>query len=419
MRMPGRVVAPEAARPALPHQRLQGVTQGPDMMEVDALDLVDLRGVDVEVGDRPCLRREPGRHARHAIVKARTQRDQKITVLDRVVCERRTVHPEHAHRQRGGRVDRAYAHQRGHDRHLEGTGELGNGSGGIAIDGAAAGVDQRPLGGGQEVEEPGGGGRRQGIAVDGRQALAVARDRQLALAEVGPDPVLDVFRHVDNDRTRPPGTGDLEGGTHRRLETPRIRDQENMLGHRSHQRRNRSLLESVGADGRGRDLAADDDHRHRIGEAVANRSDRIGRARAGRHDADTDLAAGPGVARRHEARALLVGRDDQRHLPGRVVAVVDENGVVRWQDGAAAVAENDLDALVGEHLDDDFGAGQRPAGGRSGLDPGSFRVVHDRIPGKASWPGHTRSRPAPESSNPSPSPSMQRSKNGAMLVLRP
>ena len=48
------------------------------------------------------------------------------------------------------------------------------------------------------------------------------------------------------------------------------------------------------------------------------------------------------------------------------VLVVDEDRVVGRQDRAAAVAEDGLDALVGEHLDDDLGAGHLLAGERMG-----------------------------------------------------
>ena len=42
--------------------------------------------------------------------------------------------------------------------------------------------------------------------------------------------------------------------------------------------------------------------------------------------------------------------------------VMYKNRVVRGQDGAAAVAENRVDAFVGEDLDDDLGASHRAAG---------------------------------------------------------
>ena len=72
-------------------------------------------------------------------------------------------------------------------------------------------------------------------------------------------------------------------------------------------------------------------------------------------------AAGPGISGGHEAGALLVGRDYQRH-GGVVFLVVTEYGVVYRQDRAAAVPENRVDALIGEHLHQHIGA--RHAGAR-------------------------------------------------------
>jgi len=73
--------------------------------------------------------------------------------------------------------------------------------------------------------------------------------------------------------------------------------------------------------------------------------------------------AGAREARRHEPGALFVRRDDEGHRRP-VFLVVAEHGVKDGQDGAAAVAENRLHALVGQHLHQHVrtrhaGAGQR------------------------------------------------------------
>ena len=103
---------------------------------------------------------------------------------------------------------------------------------------------------------------------------------------------------------------------------------------------------------------------------VAHRRDRIGGAGAGGDHAHADAAAGAGVTRRHEARTLLVGRDDQRHrcIAGLVAVfvVVAEDRVVGGQDRAAAVAEDRLHALVDEDLHDDLRTGHALAGQRVG-----------------------------------------------------
>ena len=143
----------------------------------------------------------------------------------------------------------------------------------------------------------------------------------------------------------------------RRLEPLRVGDQEHVLGDRAHERCHRRLLEGIGADRGGRHLAADHHDRHRIGHAVAHRRDRVGGARARGDQADADPAAGARIAGRHEpAPCSLAGTISgicaAAGAPLRLV--VDEDGVVGRQDRAAAVAEDGLDALVGEHLHDDL-----------------------------------------------------------------
>ena len=119
---------------------------------------------------------------------------------------------------------------------------------------------------------------------------------------------------------------------------------------------------------RRRHLAADDDDRNRIGHGVAHRRDRVGRARPGSDQRHADLAGRARITLRHEARALLVRRHDQRQglaaIGAQVVPVVAEYRVVDRQDRAAGIAEHDVDALVGQDLHDDVGAAQARAGER-------------------------------------------------------
>jgi hypothetical protein len=97
---------------------------------------------------------------------------------------------------------------------------------------------------------------------------------------------------------------------------------------------------------------------------VANRRHGIGRARAGSDEGHAHPAARPGVPGSHEARTLLGRGNDEPDLFRRCASlVVAEDGVVGRKDGAAAVAEDGIDALVGQNLDDGVrtvhgGAGQ-------------------------------------------------------------
>ena len=127
-------------------QLAQGVLHVADDRQIGLLDLVDLRGVDVDVDDlRPAgeLRDLAG----HAIVEPHAQGQQQIGVVDRVVGVDAAVHAEHVQRERIVAGEAAQAHQRrghGNARLADQRGQFVAGVGG---DDAAAGVDHRPLGG--------------------------------------------------------------------------------------------------------------------------------------------------------------------------------------------------------------------------------------------------------------------------------
>jgi hypothetical protein len=209
----------------------------------------------------------------------------------------------------------------------------------------------------------------QDVAHQAVHAMPVTADRQAVRSVERAAPVLHVLRNVDDHRSRTAGARDLERGSQRGFELGRIGDQEHVLGDRAHDAGNRRFLECIAADRGSRHLTADHHDRHRVRHAIAHRRDGVGRARPGRDDAHADLAGRTRIARSHEARALLVGRHDQRHrsVTGRSSAlVVYEDGVVGRQDRAAAVTKNGFDTLVGEHLHDDLGARHDLAGERVG-----------------------------------------------------
>jgi len=180
---------------------------------------------------------------------------------------------------------------------------------------------------------------------------------------------------------------ELEGGAHRRLQPRRIGDQEDVLGDGAHQGRDRRFLKRVRPDGCARDLAANHHDRDGVRHAVADRGDGIGGARTGGHEAHAYAARGACETRGHEARALLVGRHDQRNrrtAATPLLLVVEENGIVRRQDGASAVAEDGLDALVGQHLHDHPRPGHGLAGKRM---PGAETLLRraGKRTGKRAW----------------------------------
>ena len=336
------------------------------MAPIHAFDLVDLGGVDVEVGDESGVAGEFGRIAGHAVVEAGAEREQAIAVIDGVVRERRAVHSQHAHRQRLRRIHGPDPHQGGDRRHLKLAGKLPQRMRRVAVDDAAARIDERAFRGAESGEEI--GARRLGhfTLLEAIHPLPETRHRQAAGAVEYAFPVLHVLGDVEHHRTRAARAGDLERRAHRRFEFGRIGDQENVLGDGTHDAGHGRLLKRIGADGRGRHLAADHDGRHGIGHAIAHRRDHVGRSRPGRHQRHSHPAAGARETGGHESRALFIGRHDQRHR-GLMFLVVAEYGVVDRQDRAAAVSENRVDALVGQHLDQHFrtrhaGACQRMCG---------------------------------------------------------
>ena len=101
--------------------------------------------------------------------------------------------------------------------------ELAQRVGRVAVDDAAAGVDQRPLRFAQHLEEVVGLGAVDDVGSQRLEALAVAGHGQRARALEFARPVLHVLRDVDDHRTGTAGARDLERGAHRGLELARDR----------------------------------------------------------------------------------------------------------------------------------------------------------------------------------------------------
>ena len=132
-----------------------------------------------------------------------------------------------------------------------------------------------------------------------------------------------------------------------------VADQVVVLGHRQRDAVDVDLLERVLADERGRHVAGDRDHRHRIEQGRPDPGDEVRGARTGRAHAHPDAAGDAGVAVGGVGAALLVADEDVAQL--RVVA----EDVVQRQDHAARVAEEDVDALAEQGLAQDVGTDAR------------------------------------------------------------
>jgi len=140
-------------------------------------------------------------------------------------------------------------------------------------------------------------------------------------------------------------------------------DQIVVLGARAGDADGVRLLEGVGADQMGRDLAGQDHQGDGIHQGVDDRGDGVGRAGARRRQHHAGLAGGAGVALRRVARALLVAR--QHVTQARLM----KEGVIDRQHRAARIAEQVGYPLIHQGADDDLGAREhfdRVFGGRSG-----------------------------------------------------
>ena len=135
----------------------------------------------------------------------------------------------------------------------------------------------------------------------------------------------------------------MEGLVHVLGDLARVGDREGVLDEGQRGAEDVGLLEAVGADQLGADLAGDEDGRHRVQHRVGDRRDQVGRAGAGGGEGDADLARGLGVALGRVPAALLVAHLDVAELG------VDQ-GVVGGQVGAAGDAEDVFDTLGLEAL---------------------------------------------------------------------
>ena len=157
--------------------------------------------------------------------------------------------------------------------------------------------------------------------------------------------VRDVLGQVDQDRSRPPGGRNVEGGGDHPRDVVDVLDQPVVLGDAHGDAGDVALLEGVGADGAGRHLARHHDQRGRVHVGVGERRHDVGGARAAGHHGDAGSPRGHGVALGHVAGALLVAHEDV--ADGGV-----DDRVVDGQDGAAGQAEHDVDPLHLEALDE-------------------------------------------------------------------
>ncbi len=308
--------------------------------------LIDRGGIDVDVDDLG-VGREAVDLAGDPVVEARADRHHHVAAVHREVGFVGAVHAEHAEKLGIRRRERAQALEGQGDRVAGGVDEIGERGARLraGVDHAAAAVEHRALGRGHQRHRLLDLG---GIALDRRAIRLVPHLLGLDVGSLGN---LDVLRQIDHHRAGTTGARDMKRLVQHARQGFHVLDQVVVLGAGAGDAGGVGLLEGVGADQLGRNLARQADQRHGIEERVEQAGDRIGRAGAGGDQHHADLAGGAGIALRRMHRRLFVAGEDVAD------AVLLEDRVVKRKYGAARIAEYDLDALVDQGLEDNFRSG--------------------------------------------------------------
>gem|GEM_PF-6412712 len=161
-----------------------------------------------------------------------------------------------------------------------------------------------------------------------------------------------VGRDVDQHRTRTPAARERERFTHFGVELTRIRDEDRGFGRALRDRADVGFLKTVGAHQRHAHVGRDRHDRNRIHHRIDEPGDEIGRPRSRGCAANADASAGPCITTRRKRRARLMANEDVTH--GMSV-----ERIVKRHDGAAGVAENNVDPLAFECFKDRVSARSR------------------------------------------------------------
>ena len=164
---------------------------------------------------------------------------------------------------------------------------------------------------------------------------------------------LDVLRNVDDDGSGPAGARDMESFVQHARQVVDVLHQPVVLRARPRDADRIAFLKRVVADEMRRHLAGDADERNGIHQRVGEAGHGVGRAGARRHQADADLAGRARIAFRRMKRTALLAHEDVADF------LLLEQLVVDRQHGAARIAENQLDALIGERRQHNLGARHR------------------------------------------------------------
>ena len=186
--------------------------------------------------------------------------------------------------------------------------------------------------------------------------------------------VLHIEGQGDVGRARPAGSHLIEGGTEDAGDVLRAVEHCVPFGHRSHER---ALVESgqgvAPARGDG-DVGVDAKDRHGGFVSFGETGEYIGRTAATGPLAHADLARDTRIAVRHVGCRAFVARQDVTHAVRQ-----PRQRIIKRQTSVAAQAEEDLDIVRLQHLDNGFGAGQCGGLRRDGFVHCESRVVENVI----------------------------------------
>ena len=316
-----------------------------DDRQVHAHVLVDRGPVDIDVNFAR-VRAERIQPPGHPVVEAGAEAHHEVGLVHRHIGFVGAVHPQHPEPLRPGCRIGAEPHQRGGHRRAADPREFAQqlACRGAGVDDPAAGIQHRPLGGGEHVH------RRFDARLVGLdlRAIGLVADRAgLGVARGGD---LHVLRDVDHDRTGATRGRDVERLVDRRAELGGILDQVIVLRTMPRDADGVRFLERVGPDQRGRHLAGDHDHRDRIHQRIGNAGNRVGRAGARGDEHHAGLAGRARVTLGGMRGGLLMANEDVLDPPR------PEQRVVDWQHRATGVAEHDFHAEIAQRLDQDVGS---------------------------------------------------------------
>ena len=175
---------------------------------------------------------------------------------------------------------------------------------------------------------------------------------RLWVAAVGHLLERDVFRDIHDDGAGPAAAGDVEGFFQGQGHIAGVFDQEIVFHDGAGDTDRIALLERIEADGVCRHLPGDDHHGNAVHVGRGDAGDRVGDARAGRHERNAHITGGAGIAiRRMNGRLLMAHQNVLNRL-------LLEKSVVDVQHGTAGIAPDIFDVFGLKRLDENFSAAQ-------------------------------------------------------------